>query len=91
MKQVWKFELSQSAKSTYLRMPLGAVILSAASPHRGSLMLWALVDTEQPVEETREFLAMFTGEDVPQEEGLSFIQTIFVEEFVYHVFENTQS
>jgi hypothetical protein len=82
-KTIWKFTLQPECK---LEMPKGAQLLSVCE-HGGDICLWALVD---PVaeKETRRFLGVGTGHDVP-DVPMNFIGTANLSggSLVFHVFE----
>ena len=68
-------------------MPKGAELLSVANQD-GCLCLWAKVDADkQP--ETRFVEIIGTGNPIPQDMGVdrSFIGTVLMAPFVWHVFE----
>lgn len=84
MKQVWKFNLSSGWS---VDMPKGAKILSAA--YQGAdLCVWAMVDPEKTIKEKRRFAVFGTGHEIDYEDQeLIFIDTAFVDDLVFHVFE----
>jgi hypothetical protein len=83
MKSVWKFHL-HPAYPTY--MPIGAKPLSVHAQN-DDLYLWALVDTDSPVE-GRKFVIVGTGHEVNEHAG-DFIGTAHLSggSLVLHVFE----
>lgn len=83
MKSVWKFKLHPYARNM---LPVGAKPLSVHA--QGSdLCLWALVDTDAPLED-REFVIVGTGHELYDHAG-AFIGSALLAggEFVLHVFE----
>ena len=75
-------------------MPKAAKILSvgaqASAQGDQRLMLWAEVDTDQPMEQ-RQIEVFGTGHEIPQGMGVSreFIGTVIVSSLVWHVYEYT--
>lgn len=83
MKKIYKYEIPiEDAPS--VPMPIGAQVLSVAASGGDSLLLWALVDTEAPVED-RHLAICGTGH--PVREVGAFIATVQDSPFVWHVFE----
>lgn len=91
MQTIYKYPLKVYEKYNSIQMPKGAKVLSAAFQGR-EIMLWALVDTDN-AGETRYFKVFATGEDsgAYDEKMLMFIDTIFIDQFVFHVFEYKMS
>ena len=88
MFHVWKFELA-AAESPVVQLPEGAKVLSVAE--RGEfgnrLSVWALVDTEAPVQDRR-FRVVGTGHPFPDAEECRFVGTVQTRVgLVWHVFE----
>ena len=81
---IWKFTL-EIKNMQRIFMPRGAKILSVANQN-GSICLWAIVDRSAVVEE-RNFGVFGTGHDVGFLGKDEFLDTVFIEEFVWHVFE----
>lgn len=90
MKTVWKYPLSLD-KTQVITMKRGAKIIAVqrqGSRQEDSMFIWCLVDTEQPNEERKFFLAG-TGEHLNGDVLLEYVATIqFIREgFVIHLFE----
>jgi len=70
-----------------VNLPVGAEVLSAGY-QLGEICIWAKVDTEQPMEE-RYFKVFGTGHKIHINMGIDykFISTVFIDTFVFHVFE----
>lgn len=86
MKTVYKFTLG--VNDVAIMMPVGAEILSAAF-QQDTLCIWAKVDTEAE-RRPRKFKVFGTGQEIPDEfdnKNLKFIDTSFINWFVFHVFE----
>jgi hypothetical protein len=83
MKAFWKFVLHPYARNM---LPVGAKLLSVHA-QGDDLCLWALVDTEAPLED-REFVIVGTGHEVHDHAG-AFIGTALLANgrLVLHVFE----
>lgn len=90
MQTIRKYILDMDNRRTVL-MPSDAQILSVGV-HRGDLALWALVNTDNPLEQ-REFRVYGTGEPFDNEETIVFVGMVHFEVFhlVYHVFEIIQT
>lgn len=99
MNTIWKYVLDAELRQT-ISMPDGAEILSAGADGR-DICLWVRVDDAAP-ETPRRFLVAGTGEQLPPEDGTTFIGTVqmpFIagknvvhlhsHPLVFHVFEIT--
>ena len=90
---VWKYTLShaQLAEPFELLLPREAVLLTVDDQH-GSLVLWAVVDPDQPPERRR-FLVVMTGQPftLPAGHSLRYVGTRHLKgpsgAYVEHVFE----
>ena len=80
---IWKFKLEITDRQI-VPMPLKALILSVGV-QRGSLCLWARVNTEAEVAD-REIEIIGTGHQI-RPDGRRYIGTAIMEPFVWHVFE----
>lgn len=91
MLTVYKYPLTPGNAYDSIAMPKGAKILRAEFQNK-IITLWAMVDTEQP-EERRYFVIFGTGHDMGEyhEKMLIYISTVFISEFVFHVFEYKMS
>lgn len=82
MKAIYKYPVGKK-----IEMPVGAKVLYAN--YGGSddnLNLWAEVDPEQEMTETRFFAAVPTGAKIP--DTYVYVSTVFpTEYFVWHVYE----
>jgi len=85
MKTVWKYDLYFSP-NVNITMPKGAKILSVQNQY-DNLHLWALVDTEAPLE-LRTFAVFETGEF--KESYGNHLATVQIRGFVWHVFETVR-
>lgn len=86
MKKVYKYALVFGIFSLYL--PVGAVPLKAAMQD-GVPMIWCLVDPFA-ASENRKFFVAGTGQEINDKLcSLVFVDTFFVDELVFHVFELT--
>ena len=85
MKVIYKYEINPNKE--IVDLPVGAKVLVANSQDSG-LFLWAEVDVEinDPILEERCFRVFPTGEAFDNEK-LVFLNTIFVNGFVFHVYE----
>ena len=86
MKTIHKYSISIT-DSVSVRMPVGAQILSFQKQH-GELFLWALVDLNYP-EETRQFRIIGTGHTIENAADLTYLSTVQIDSFVWHIFEQT--
>jgi hypothetical protein len=78
MKTIYKYNLSQP-----VHMPLGSTIVKVGIQN-GQCCIWALVDTDAPVEERR-FVVVGTGSEI--DDNMVYVGTMFEEPFVWHVME----
>lgn len=82
MKTVWKYQLSH--KST-VALPGHAKVLSCGVQGE-DIFIWAEVETENTPED-RAFVVVGTGHQIDRTKRLTFIGTVFVGPFVFHVYE----
>lgn len=82
-KIVWKFKLEVEALNR-LQMPEDAQVLHLGM--QGVPCLWALCDSEAPLEE-RVFETYCTGHNILFSENKRYVGTYFYEAIVFHVFE----
>lgn len=87
MKKIYKYKIDPSLREYDL--PYGATILSAGV-QGDDIFIWALTDTENPLS-TRYIDVYGTGHIVSENGTLRFIDTVFIGNFVFHVFENVSS
>jgi hypothetical protein len=85
MRQVWKFDVDENESPVH--MPECAQILSAGF-QGDTLVVWALVDIESRLT-PRKICVRGTGHNI-RAENLFFIQTVFKDSLVFHVFENIE-
>lgn len=83
MRQVWKFDVDPNENPT--QMPEGAEIISAGF-QSGGLQIWALVDVGARLV-PRKLIVRGTGHNI-RSTDLVFIQTVFMDSLVFHVFED---
>lgn len=92
MKTIWKF-LFDVADEVHLQVPRGAAFLpyvSAPTPY--VLLVWAEVDTEQPlVEHTLHVVGTGNDATVAFAAAEQYLGTIPVGPFVWHVYDAGQS
>lgn len=84
MKAIWKFPLVFTPNGQEIKMPKGAVILTA-QVQSATMTLWAAVDPSEP-EERRVIEILATGQLV-EDRQRSYIGTVQVGSLVWHVFE----
>lgn len=84
MTKVFKYEVPIVGDGR-VKLPIGAQILSAKIINR-KLTFWARVDPQMESEE-RTFPVFGTGYAISSELKLKFIETVFVDNLVFHVFE----
>lgn len=85
MKTVYKYQIELTDQPK-VQLPKGAEIL-CVQPQHGALMLWARVNTEQPLEDRYVRIAG-TGHPLEGAPG-RYINTFFIHQgsLVFHVFE----
>jgi hypothetical protein len=83
MKTVYKYKLHPV---TYLTLPEGSKILSAGV-QKEDIFIWVLIDKDIMAYETRTFHVYGTGDQIDSSLNLKFIETVFITEFVWHIFE----
>lgn len=81
---IWKFQLNEE-QLQQLEVPSGAQILTA-NFQDDNLCIWALVNDEAP-REPRYIRLIGTGQVVDMFETKIYINTVFKNGFVFHIFE----
>jgi hypothetical protein len=86
MKTVYKYDLEPLEDVVELQLPRYSQILKVDTQLQKP-RLWALVETEQPLE-TRKFRVAGTGHEI-KEQNTAYIGTVFMHSgfLVFHVFE----
>jgi hypothetical protein len=82
--KIWKYPLDPSLKQT-LSLPVGAKILDV-QVQDNTPCLWALVNENTQVKESRHLVMYFTGSDIPDEPG-DYIATFQLNGLVIHLFQ----
>ena len=81
--QIWRFPLELTDSQNVL-MPSDSKILSVKEQH-GQLFLWAMVDgTGRPIR--RRITIVGTGTPLPGSDMGKFIDSVVMDNFVWHVF-----
>ena len=83
MKKIYKYKIP---KNGLIEIPCKAEVLSANSQN-GEIFIWALVDISIVMTEARVFEIIGTGFEFVNCEKYNFINTVFVDEYVFHIFE----
>lgn len=85
MKVIYKYRLDITDCQNIL-LPKDSALLSVKMQH-GTMCLWALVDTSNPVE-YQEFYVIGTGNPIPEKviKNANFLSTVLDGSFVWHVF-----
>lgn len=88
MRAVYKYSLCNlgSPGEYHVTVPKGAKLLRVGKQH-GGLYLWAIVETNITERETIKFLVAGTGQELHGWWNLTYIDTIFDGEYVWHVFD----
>jgi len=81
---IYKYEIPMEDKFS-LNLPKGAKLLTCQLQFL-TPVLWAWVDTKEPLEK-RNFLLIGTGQEFPEKFRCFYIGTFQVGEFVGHLFE----
>lgn len=86
--KVWKYQLA--GPHTLARMPQGSTFLKAGIQDGNIIVVWALVDEEEPMAQQRSIHAINTGDDVPHHH--KYLDTVTIDGFegpvVWHIFED---
>lgn len=87
MRKVFKYTITAECG---IEMPIGAEILSCGE-QGADLVIWALVNPDEPEKEIRDFVAVYTGHPLP-ELDMNFIGTVQSRDsiLVYHIFERLE-
>lgn len=84
MKRIFKYEFGLSDNE--IKMPLAAQILKA-DKQNNNFYIWALVD-DTFAHEYKKFKVIGTGHVIEEDlDNLKYINTIFDNQFVWHLFE----
>jgi hypothetical protein len=78
MKTIYKYTLDEP-----VRMPKGATVVQVGIQD-GLYCIWAVVDTDVPVEERR-FVVVGTGREL--NDNMVHVGTVFENPFVWHIME----
>ena len=82
MDQVWKYLLTPVCG---IELPLNAKILKVAVQN-GEVYVWVQGDSELP-KYTAKFMSFGTGQPIPDDLRLNYLDTVFLDALVYHVYE----
>ncbi len=82
MKRIYKYEFEDGRG---VEMPIGAKILTIQNQNNRAY-IWALVDTDVECD-FRYFTIVGTGQDFPEADDFTYINTIQDGPFVWHIFE----
>ena len=87
MKRIYKYMIPVHAENeqAIVALPLDAEILSVVQ-QRGDIFIWALVTPSGQLI-NRSFQVLGTGWNIEDDVPRKFIGTVFIEEFIFHVFE----
>lgn len=84
MPTIWKFPIPDTG---WVEIPEGARVLSAGVQREQQIVIWAMVDPEAP-KVRRLFTVYGTGREIPAYgRNASFVGTVFIGPFVFHVFD----
>jgi len=84
VRTIWKYNLGLGLQT--LTMPTWSEIVHVENQQNCACM-WAVVDTETPVEK-RHFLMLMTGQEIPDTVStFSYLGTVMIDGFVGHIFE----
>ena len=87
MRTIHKYNMPLGNEA-FLSLPVGAQVLCVKEQY-GQLCLWAKIDTGNSPLETRRFLIVGTGHEIPAATRLDYIDTVMFMsgQLVLHVFE----
>ena len=92
VKIVYKYELAYEVQEHKIDLPKGAEILTVAF-QRGKPHLWALVNANEEESEERTVLLCGTGHPLDLRDSgyiLNYINTVYVEQYIWHLFEKVK-
>lgn len=84
-KVIYKYKIEDSRAA----LPVGAKILSIQLQNE-SLCLWAEIDPKAKFE-IRKFVILGTGHPIPDDVTLSYLATIQLYNYVWHIYEKNTS
>lgn len=82
MRAVYKYPLEKS--QTEIEMPENAEIVTAGRDPGNQFCIWAIVNTEAPLEK-KKFVVLGTGQEIPN--NAWYLKSFRESVFVWHVFE----
>ena len=85
MRAIWKYPIGLSIEPVVHSMPEGAQILTV-QVQQDVITLWAMVDPDQPRTDRR-FVVWGTGHRHSDAEKLTYIGSVQMGPFVWHIFE----
>lgn len=85
MEKIYKYNLELTAGPQFVEMPQDSKVLSVQNQH-GNFAMWARVNTGEEKKQTRTFRIFGTGHEL-QEEYKTYIGTVQMGDFVWHVLE----
>lgn len=81
---VYKYSIEAIRGDQVVHMPMGSTVVKIA-PQNGQICIWAIVNTDVDVEKVpTSYRIVGTGQTIPDEAVC--VETVFMEEFVWHVF-----
>jgi hypothetical protein len=86
MSVIYKYELTQERTTIGLEMPIDSKVLKVAVVN-DKVYLWALIPDKDSKTEYRSFKIFGTGWDIPRPDMLDHLGTVFIGNFVWHIFE----
>ena len=85
MKTIYKYSI-ESMGTKIINLPVGSK-LRKLGVQNNELFAWIELDLDENVMEDRYFTYFGTGHSIPNSPALVFIDTIFANPFVWHVYE----
>lgn len=83
---IWKYKITPEMDTQYIKMPIGATILSFGLDGDGELCFWALVNPSAQLW-TRNVACVGTGWHFLLDNGARFVGTTTQGPYVWHLFD----
>lgn len=84
MKKIFKYTIQTPSQNPSVQLPVGAKILKVGVQD-DKIVFWAEVDTYNVIE-TKHFEVFGTGWELPEDSTLVYLGTVFMGEYVFHVY-----
>lgn len=85
MRTIYKYTLEVTDEQL-VELPVGSHIIDCQN-QKGAIVMWAMIETEQKEMVKRKIIIYGTGHPIKEPESLTWLDTVQVGNFVWHIFE----